>query len=66
MARDHPIDWAADYRFTSALPTQVLKHLAPMLQQALDRPPGGDVPAGEALDTAPVPATAQPDALAPE
>jgi membrane peptidoglycan carboxypeptidase len=82
---------AADYRFTSALPTQVLKHLAPILQDALDRPPGGDsrcdaasasvtpatmpvrrvptrgdVPAGEALDTAPVPATAQPDALAPE
>ena len=30
---------AADYRFTSALPTQVLKHLAPILQDALDRPP---------------------------
>lgn len=91
MARDHPINWAADYRFTSALPAPVLKHLAPILQEALDRPPGsdsrcdaaavsaipattrprrvlagGDVPAGKALDTAPVPATAQPDALAPE
>jgi membrane peptidoglycan carboxypeptidase len=81
---------AADYRFTSALPTQVLKHLAPMLQESLSRAPGGDtlclvgalappatmpergaptrgdLPAGEALDTAPAPASAQPDALAPD
>jgi membrane peptidoglycan carboxypeptidase len=81
---------AADYRFTSALPTQVLKHLAPMLQDSLGRLPGGDVrchagewpraattperdpqtrgepPAGEALDTAPAPAVAQPDAVAPD
>ena len=34
---------AADYSFTSALPTQVLKHLAPVLQGALDRPQGNGV-----------------------
>lgn len=79
---------AAEYRFTSALPSQVLKHLAPVLQAALDRPPpldarcadvapsppatgavrtttGGEAPAGEALDTAPAPASAQRDAVSP-
>ena len=79
---------AAEYRFTSALPTQVLKHLAPVLQGALDRPPPidarcagiaslppaggtpstatrGEAPPGEALDTAPAPASAQRDALVP-
>jgi len=81
---------ADDYRFTSALPTQVLKHLAPILQESLGRSPAsgtrcpagalppaaatpepgpstrGDLPPGEALDTAPAPATAQPDVLAPD
>jgi hypothetical protein len=81
---------AADYRFTSALPTQVLKHIAPLLQASLDRPVGrttgcrpesvrphremreprpqggGAPPTGEAIDTAPEPATVQPDVLAPE
>jgi len=83
---------AARYRFTSALPTQVLKSLAPILQEELnraprmgtscaadaplrllptvtpDRPsPDGDLlPPGEALDTAPVPPAAQPDAVDPD
>jgi membrane peptidoglycan carboxypeptidase len=81
---------AADYRFTSALPTQVLKHLAPMLQDSMGRPPAGDarclagatmpaaaapgraaptrgdLPADEALDTAPAPAVSQPDAVVPD
>lgn len=80
---------AAGYSFTSALPTQVLKSLAPILQEALHRPPATGTgciadaprrppeplpspastpvtPAGEALDTAPVPPTAQPDAVDPD
>ncbi|MBL8201491.1 MAG: penicillin-binding protein [Chromatiales bacterium] len=84
---------AAGYQFTSALPTQILKGLAPTLRDAINREPregttcaadaprrpSAAVPAAarpspvpraggsrvEALDTAPLPASAEPDVPTP-
>lgn len=62
---------AAQYRFTSALPTQVLKSLAPVLQQELSRAPrvgtrcAADAPLRQLPPMQPAPPPPPPEPLPP-